>query len=139
MGWDVTSTRVMKMLVKIIVGTVLILVAVLVISIIALHSYYIFMRMPTNTMQPLITTNDIVVAAKHFDLASLRNGDLVVVALPVGIDSVLTVRKIEQQTNTPAGQFYLVAASTNGIDSRLVGPVPAADLRGKVTQIVRGR
>jgi signal peptidase I len=128
----------MKKFIKIAVSTILILVVAFLLFVVAVRSFYIVMRMSTNTMQPLITTNDVVIAARHFDVASLRTGDLVVVALPVADYSTLTVRKIEQQTNTPAGQFYLVAASTNGVDSRFLGPLPASVVRGKVIRILRG-
>jgi hypothetical protein len=95
--------------------------------------------MRTGSMQPLIASNDIVIAAKWFKVASLRNGDLVVVALPIpGGSKILTIRKIEQQTNTPAGQFYLIAASTNGIGSRRLGAFQTADIRGRVIRIFRG-
>jgi hypothetical protein len=120
------------------VSTVLILVAAFLLFVVAVRSFFIVMEMSTNTMQSLITTDDVVIAARYFDVASLRSGDLVVVVLPVGTNSIPTVRKIEQQTNTPAGQFYLVATSTNGIDSRFLGPLPAADIRGKVIRILRG-
>ena len=129
----------MRKFIKIAVSTVLILVAAFLLFGVAVRSLFIVMRMSTGTMQPLITTNDIVIAARHFDVASLRSGDLVVVVLPVGDNSIPTVRKIAQQTNTPAGQFYLVATGTNSIDSRQLGALPAADIRGKVIQIVRGR
>jgi hypothetical protein len=129
----------MKAFFKIAVRTVLILVVVFVFFVVVVRSFFIVLQMPTSSMQPLITTNDVVVATKHFDVTSLHNGDLVVVALPLGDrDKILTVRKIEQQTNTPAGQFYLRALSTNGVDSKFLGTLPAADIRGKVIKIFRG-
>ena len=98
--------RTMKTFTKITVWTVLILIAVLLVSVVALRSFYIFLPMPTGTMQPLITTNDVVIAAKHFNVGTLRNEDLVIVDLPLpgSRDSIFTVRRIEQPMNTPAGQ-----------------------------------
>jgi len=118
----------------------LILIAVFVLCIVVLRSFFIFLQMPTPTMQPLISTNDVVMASKHFDVSSLRSGDLVVVDLPLpgSRDSIYTVRRIEQQTNTPAGQFYLVAANTKGLDSHFLGALPASEIRGKVIHIFRG-
>jgi signal peptidase I len=132
----------MRKFTKIAISTVLILVAAFVLFVVVVRSFFIVLQMPTPTMQPLISTNDVVVATKHFDVGSLRSGDLVVVSLPMaalgGKDGILTVRKIEQQTNTLAGQFYVVAVSTNGIDSRQLGALPAADIRGRVIRIFRG-
>jgi hypothetical protein len=134
----------MRRFIKIAVSTVLILAAAFLLFSVAVRSSFIVMRMYTNTMQPLITTNDVVIAAKHFNVASLRSGDLVVVDIGPYLQSyppvshMLTVRKIEQQTNPLAGQFYLRAVSTNGIDSRQLGALPAAAIRGRVIWILRG-
>jgi signal peptidase I len=94
--------------------------------------------MSTDSMRPLIATNDIVVAAKWFHMASLRAGDLVVADIPIPKGRVLTIRQIEQQPNIPAGQFYLRAVNTNGIDSRQFGALPAKDIRGRVIWIMKG-
>ena len=89
-------------------------------------------------MLPLIASNDIVVAVKWFHTSSLHSGDLVVADIPIpGGGSVLTVRKIEQQTNTPVGQFYLRAVNTNGLDSHFFGPLPVAAIQGRVIWIIR--
>ena len=88
-------------------------------------------------MQPLIVTDSIIVAVKRFHAASLRSGDLVVVDIPTPEGRVLTVRKIEQQPDTMAGQFYLRAVNTNGYDSRQFGALQVADIRGKVIWIFR--
>jgi signal peptidase I len=129
----------MKTFIKIVVRTILILIVAFVLFVVVVRSFFIILPMPTNSMRPLLTTNDVVVAAKWFHVNSLRNGDLVVVALPIPDGSkILTVRKIDQQTNTPAGQFYLSAAGTNGVDSRQLGTLPAADIRGRVVRIFKG-
>lgn len=130
----------MRTFIKIAVRTVLVLFVVFVLFVLVVRSLFIVLPMPTNSMRPLLTTNDVVVAAKWFHIDSLRSGDLVVVALPLpgGIGSILTVRKIDQQTNTPAGRFYLSAAGTNGVDSRLLGTLSAADIRGRVIRVFRG-
>jgi hypothetical protein len=129
----------MRTFIKIVVRAVLILVGVCVLFVVGVRSLFIVLPMPTKTMQPLITTNDVVVATKWFHVASLRTGDFVVVALPRPDGSkILTVRKIEQQTNTPAGHFFVRAASTNGVDSIQLGALPAADIRGKVIRIFKG-
>jgi signal peptidase I len=129
----------MRTFTKIAVRTVLILVAVFVLFVVAARSLFIVSPMRTGSMQPLIASNDIVVATKWFRVTSLRSGDLVVADIPIPDGSRdLTIRKIEQQTNTPAGQFYLSAVSTNGIDSRFFGALPAADIRGRVIWIFRG-
>ena len=118
----------------------MILAAVFLFFVVVARSLFIVSPMKTGSMQPLIATNDIVVAAKWFHISSLRDGDLVVADIPIsGGGSVLTVRKIEQQTNTPAGQFYLRAASITGVDSHSFGALPAAAIRGKVIWIFKGR
>jgi signal peptidase I len=131
----------MRTFAKIAVRTVLIFIAVFLLSVVVVRSFFIVLQMPTRSMQPLINSNDVVVATKYFDVASLHSGDLVVVSLPFILpgyqSSILTVWKIEQQTNTPAGQFYLRAASTNGVDSLQLGALPAADIRGRVIRAFR--
>ena len=129
----------MRKLLRIAVKAILILVVIVLLFVVVVRSLFIVLPMPTNSMRPLLTTNDVVVAAKWFHIDLLHNGDLVVVALPRPDGSkILTVRKIDQQTNTPVGQFYLSAASTNGIDSHQLGTLPAADIRGRVIRIFRG-
>jgi signal peptidase I len=88
-------------------------------------------------MQPLINTNDIIVATKWIRVASLRTGDFVVVNIPIPGGYVLTVRQIEQQTNAPAGQFYLRAANTNGYDSRQFGTLGASNIVGRIIWILK--
>ena len=107
---------------------------------------FLFTVMDSDSMLPLVKGNstptshdgDFVVAARWFRTASLRTGDLVVVDIPTAMGPVLTIRKIEQQADTPAGQFYLRAVKTNGIDSRQFGALPAKDLQGKVIWIKKG-
>lgn len=129
----------MKKFLKIVLATVLIFIVAFALFVVVVRSVFIVMPMPTNSMQPLLTTNDVVVAKKRFDISSLHNGDLVVVNLSIPDGTkILTVRIIDQRTNTPAGQFYLSAADTNGIDSKFLGTLPAADIRGKVIHIFKG-
>jgi signal peptidase I len=131
----------MRAFIKIAVRTVLILIAIFLLFVLVVRSFFIVLPMPTNSMRPLLTTNDVVVAKKWFNASSLQNGDLVVVSLPIPDGKgtkILTVRIIDQQTNTPAGQFYLSAASTNGIDSKLLGTLPETDIRGKVIHLFKG-
>jgi signal peptidase I len=127
----------MRTVIKISVRVVIGLVVVYLVLLLLAHSVFITARMSSGSMSPLIGSNDVVIATRLFHTTSLRSGDLVLVSLPLGEHSVLTVRKIEQQTNTPAGQFYLQAVSTNGVDSRFLGALPAADIRGRVIWIAR--
>ena len=116
----------------------MILIAAFLLFVVLVRSLFIVSPMQTGSMQPLIATNDIVVATKLFHTSSLRSGDLVVADIPIPDGShILTVRQIEQQTNTPAGQFYLQAASTNGLDSHFFGALPASAIRGRVIWIIR--
>ena len=129
----------MKTFTKIAVRSVLILILVCVLFVIVVRLLFIVSPMRTGSMQPLITTNDIVVATKLFHASSLRSGDMVIADIPIPDGShVLTIRTIEQQTNTPDGQFYLKAASTNGLDSHSFGALPASAIRGRVIWIYRG-
>jgi len=129
----------MRTFTKIAVMTVLILIAVSLLFVLVVRSLFIVSPMRTGSMQPLIASNDIVVASKWFHVASLRSGDLVVADIPIpGGSRDLTVRKIEQQPDTPAGQFYLRAVSTNGLDSKWFGALPASNIVGKVIWIHRG-
>jgi signal peptidase I len=128
----------MRTFTKIALRTVLILIAAFLLFVVVVRSLFIVSPMQTGSMQPLIATNDIVVATKLFHTSSLRSGDLVVADIPIPDRShILTVRKIEQQTNTPAGQFYLQASSTNGLDSHFFGALPASAIRGRVIWIIR--
>ena len=103
------------------------------------------MEMGSTSMQPLVAgqgappsrIGDFVVVAKWFRVASLRTGDLVTVDIPTPTGRVRTVRRIEQQPDTPAGQFYVRAANDSGIDSRQFGPLPASDIHGRVVWILR--
>lgn len=116
----------------------MILIAASLLFVVVVRSLLIVSPMRTGSMQPLIATNDIVVATKLFHTSSLRSGDLVVADIPIPDGShILTVRKIEQQTNTPAGQFYLQAASTKGLDSHFFGALPASAIRARVIWIIR--
>jgi signal peptidase I len=103
------------------------------------------MEMGSTSMQPLIAgqgappsrIGDFVVVAKWFRVASLRTGDLVVVNIPSSTGRVRTLRKIEQQPDTPAGQFYVRAVTDIGIDSRQFGPLKASNIYGRVIYIIR--
>jgi signal peptidase I len=121
---------------KIAIRTFLILMVVYLILIVITRSVFIVSPMRSDSMRPLIASNDIVVATKWFHTASLRTGDLVVVEIytPAGD---LTVRKIEQQPDTPTGQFYLRAVNTNGVDSKWLGALPARNIKGKVIWIIK--
>jgi signal peptidase I len=129
----------MRTVAKITLRVVIGLVAVYLVVLLLAHSVFVVARMGSDSMSPLIGSNDFVIATRCFRTASLHSGDLVLVRLPLpGGDSVVTVRRIEQQTNTPAGEFYLQAAKTNGIDSRFLGALPSSDIRGRVLWITRG-
>jgi hypothetical protein len=127
----------MRKFTKIAIRTVLVLIVACVLLILVARSLFFVAPMRNDTMWPLITSNNIVVAAKRFDVALLRTGDLVVVQVPTPVGPVFTVRKIEQQSNTPAGQFYLRAVNTNGLDSRWFGALPARDIKAKVVWIIK--
>lgn len=123
----------------------LVVLTVFVFVVIVICCGFSVMLMGSGSMQPVITgqgmtgynAGDLVVVAKWFRVDSLRTGDLVAVDIPTPSGRVRTVRRIEQQADTPAGKFYLRAASDNGIDSRQFGPLPASDIRGKVIWILR--
>ena len=127
----------MKTFAKIAVRTILILIAICVLLIIILRLFGTW-QMRNDTMKPLIASNDVVFATKWFHASSLHNGDLVVVNAPIPTGQVVpTVRQIEQQSNTPSGQFYLRAVNTNGLDSQLFGALPATNILGKVIWIIK--
>ena len=127
----------MKTFAKIAVRIILILIVICLLLVVVIRSLFVVSPMRTGSMQPLISSNDVVVAAKWFHAASLHNGDLVVVNIPTPAGQILTVRKVEQQTNTPNGQFYLQAVSTNGVDSRQFGTLPLKNIRGRVIWIIK--
>ena len=124
---------------------VIVALVVCVIVIVVLFSGFSVMEMGSTSMQPVIAgqgappsrAGDLVVVAKRFRVASLHTGDLVVVDIPTPTGRVRTVRRIEQQSDTPAGQFCVRAESDNGIDSRQFGPLPASDIHGRVIWILR--
>jgi signal peptidase I len=124
---------------------VIVLLAVCVLVIVVLFSGFSMMEMGSTSMQPVIAgqgappsrDGDLVVVAKWFRVTSLRTGDLVVVDIPTPTGRVRTVRRIEQQPDTPLGRFYLKAESDNGIDSRQFGSLPASDIHGRVIWILR--
>ena len=130
----------MRPFTKIALKAVLIVVAAFAVLVVVVRSLFIVSPMRTDLMEPLIATTDIVVATKLFSASSLRSGDLVVADIPAPRGGrVLTVRKIEQQPDTPSDSFYLQAANSNGADSRLFGPLPASAIRAKVIWIYRRR
>ena len=124
---------------------VIVLIAVCAVVFVVLFSGFSVMEMGSTSMQPVIAgqsappsrAGDLVVVAKWFRVASLRTGDFVTVDIPTPTGRVRTVRRIEQQPDTPAGQFYFRAARDSGIDSRQFGPLPASDIHGRVVWILR--
>jgi signal peptidase I len=122
---------------------VIVALAVFAVVIVVLFSGFSVMEMGSTSMQPVITgkgeppshAGDLVLATKWFRVAALRTGDLVIVDIPTPTGRVRTVRRIEQQPDTPAGQFFVRAES--GIDSRQFGPLPASDIHGRVVWILR--
>jgi type IV secretory pathway protease TraF len=123
---------------------VVVLAACAVIAVLLFAGFSV-MEMGSPSMQPLVAgqgappsrSGDWVLVAKWFHTASLRTGDLVVVNIPTSTGRVRTLRKIEQQPDTPAGQFYVKAVSNSGIDSRQFGPFPASNIYGRVIWIIR--
>jgi signal peptidase I len=114
------------------------LVAVYLVVLVLAHSVFIYARMGGDSMSPLIGSNDFVVATRWFHTASLHNGDLVMASIPTPGGAIIhTVRKIEQQPDTPTGQFYLLGLATNAVDSRWLGAFPARDIRAKVIWIIK--
>ena len=96
-------------------------------------------------MQPVIAgqgappshVGDLLVITRWFRVASLRTGDLVTVDIPTPTGRVRTVRRIEQQPDTPVGQYFVRAVSDSGIDSRQFGPLPASNIYGRVIWIIQ--
>ena len=128
----------MKTFTKIAVRSVLILILVCLLFVFVVRTAFIVSPMPTDSMQPLISTNCTIVAARWFHTASLHSGDFVIADIPLPDSKrVLTVRQIEQQPDTPAGQFYLRAANTNGWDSRQFGTLPASNIVGRVLWVLK--
>lgn len=124
---------------------VLVLLVFCAIAIAVLATQFAVMEMVSTSMEPLISgqgkppsrRGDLLIIKRWFRISSLRTGDLVVVDIPAPNGRVRTVRKIDQQPDTPAGQFYVRAVSKTGIDSRSFGPLPAQDIRGRVVWIIR--
>jgi len=124
---------------------VIVPLAVCAVVIVVSFSGFSVMEMGSTSMQPVIAgqgappshAGDLLVVTRWFRVASLRTGDLVTVDIPTPMGRVRTVRRIEQQPDTPAGRFYFRAASDSGIDSRQFGPLPASDIRGRVVWILR--
>ena len=128
----------MKPFTKIAVTTALILILVCLFCTVIVRTAFIVTPMTTDSMQPLISTNSTIIAARWFRMASLRSGDFVIADIPLpDSNRVLTVRQIEQQSDTPVGRFYLRAANTNGFDSRLFGTLPASNIVGSVLWILK--
>jgi predicted PurR-regulated permease PerM len=128
----------MKTVTKIAVRTALILVLVCLLFVVVVHSAFIVSPMSSDSMQPLISTNSTIIAARWFHTASLHSGDFVIADIPLpDSNRVLTVRQIEQQSDTLAGQFYLRAANTNGLDSRQFGTLPASNIVGRVLWVLK--
>jgi type IV secretory pathway protease TraF len=128
----------MRTFTKIEVRTALILILACLIFVVVVRAAFIVSPMPTDSMQPLISTNSTIVAARWFRTASLHSGDFVIADIPLPDSKrVLTVRQIEQQPDTPAGQFYLRAANTNGWDSRQFGTLPASNIVGRVLWVLK--
>jgi signal peptidase I len=99
---------------------------------------FIVSPMRSNSMYPLIESNDIVVATKMFRVTSLRSGNLIVASIPIpGGGHELTVREIEQQSDAPTGMYYLRAVNTNGLDSRWFGALSASNILGRVIWLIK--
>ncbi len=122
------------------IRSVIALLAVLLLIAVVAFSGFSVMEMASTSMEPLITgrgsppshDGDLVVFAKWFSLDSLRAGDLVVVNVPTPDGRALTVRKVEQQPDTPAGHVYVRSAQDGGIDSRQFGPLSSSHIHGRV-------
>ena len=122
-------------------------VGLCVIALIMARASFLCARMDSPSMEPVVKGNttpqshdgDCVVAWRWFRGASLRSGDLVLVDIPTPTGQVRTIRQIEQQPGIPVGQFYLRAVSTNGLDSRRFGTLPAQAIRGRVVWILKTR
>jgi hypothetical protein len=128
----------MKTSTKIAVRTALILILVCLLFVVVIRMAFIVSPMLPDSMQPLISTNSTIVAARWFRTASLQSGDFVIADIPLPDSKrVLTVRQIEQQPDTPAGQFYLRAANTNGWDSRQFGTLPASNIVARVWWVLK--
>ena len=123
------------------VGVAVLALLAIVVAVCGVQFY--IMEMGSTSMQPLISgqgdppshSGDFVVVARYFRTGSLRTGDLVVVDVPTPTGRVRTVRQIQQQPNTPAGQFYVRAIAEGGIDSRQFGPLLRHEIRGRVVWI----
>lgn len=104
------------------------------------------LKLDSNSMQPLVNGSttvaskdgDTVVGTKWFCESWIRTGDLVVADIPTPGGRIRTVRRVEQQADTPVGWFYLRAMSTNGYDSRQFGPLPSTNIKAKVLWVSRG-
>lgn len=128
----------MKTFARIAVRMILVLILVCLILVMVVRKAFIVSPESPYSMQPLISTNSTIIAAKWFRTASLHSGDFVVVNIPLPDNKrVLTVRQIEQQPDTPAGLFYLRAADTNGIDSRQCGSLPASNIVARVWWVIK--
>ena len=85
----------MRTFTKIAVRSVLILILVFLILIIVVRTAFIVSPMSPDSMQPLISTNSTIVAARWFRTASLHSGDFVIADIPLPDSKrVLTVRQI---------------------------------------------
>jgi Signal peptidase, peptidase S26 len=116
----------------------LILTLVCLIFVVVVRMAFIVSPMSPDSMQPLISTNSTIVAARWYRTASLHSGDFVIADIPLpDSNRVLTVRQIEQQPDTPTGKFYLLAANTNGLDSRRFGTLPASNIVGRVWWVLK--
>jgi signal peptidase I len=114
------------------------LVAVYLVVLLLAHSIFVYTRMGGDSMSPLIRSNDFVVGTRLFHTSSLHDGDLVIANIPTPGGAIIhTVRKIEQQRDTPVGQFYLLGVATNAVDSRWLGAFPARDIQAKVIWIIK--
>ena len=123
----------MKKPFKIILG----LIFTCVLIVMAVRSTFIIFSMPNDTMSPIVPRNSVVVGLKWFHRHSLRNGDIVMVDLPLTVGPTFAVRMVKQQTNTPPDYIFIRAANTNGIDSVWLGPLPKGDIKAKVIWIFK--
>jgi signal peptidase I len=126
-----------------------------------MFSRYRIYEMATTSMEPLIRgrgmppsrNGDSVLLSKHVVLNKLEKGDLVYVDMVVNGQLIDTIREVEKlpgdaftvtnadsglvsEVVVPVGMYYITARS-NGIDSRMIGPISGAQIKGKVIHIFR--
>ena len=117
-------------------------------------------EMGSGSMEPVIhghvpsspTSGDVVLISKLFDPQRLQKNDLVFVSFVttngmhvrtirrvagIARDSYLHPSKTNEVLQIPDGFVYLLAESTNGIDSRQLGLFRSSQIEGKVLHVFR--